>query len=148
MPSRFRPYSIVITGLSFLLASTGCGPNIGIAAGATSCQAGSAQIRVGDGFLQNICGCQETSTAAVVSPATLTCTVSGTGTKVFFHYIGTRLTHQLGPTSAASVFPASPISDPHAPQPVRVHVVQFNSSGTFAFEDLQNPAMTGRIIVP
>jgi hypothetical protein len=140
-------YRIGMTGL-LGFALSGCGDTISVLSAATTCQSGSVQIRVGDGFLQPICGCQEGSTAVVIPPATLTCTLPAAGTVVFFHYLATHLPHQLGPVSQPSSFPTSPLSDPASTQPVRSHVVRFDASGTFSYMDLQTPAMRGTVVVP
>lgn len=135
----------------------GCGAtlaNPSLSPSATACTANTAQIGVGDGYLQNLCGCGGTPGQIISPPQTLTCNVSATGTTVFFHYLGTRLTHQIAPAGAAggdgsaTAFVMSPISDPADKSPVRAHAIQLTASGTYSFVDLYTPQLKGSIIVP
>lgn len=135
----------------------GCGSSTSLptlAASATACTSNTAQIGIGDGFVQNLCGCGGTSGQVITPPQTLTCNVGAAGTTVFFHYIGTRLTHQIAPAGAAGgagaadAFAVSPISDPAADTPIRVHAITLNASGTYSFVDLYTPQLQGSIVVP
>lgn len=110
----------------------------------TVCQAGTAQIAVGDVYLQNLCGCQQ-ATSIVNPPGTLTCTIPA-GTTVFIHYLGTRLAHQILPTVPNS-FPPSPLSDPNASTPIRSHAFQLRTAGNYNFQDVFYPALNGTFVV-
>jgi len=149
-----------ISGLSAALSLAllaGCGDissNSNLAASATACTANTAQIGIGDGFVQNLCGCGGTSGQVITPPQSFTCNVSAVGTTVFFHYLGTRLTHQIAPAGAAGgagsadAFAMSPISDPTDKTPVRVHAIKLSVSGTYSFVDLYTPQLKGSIVVP
>ncbi len=113
----------------------------------TNCSARVAQLAVRDGFIQNLCGCVEPIVEPTpASPTTLvTCTVTA-GTTVFFHYIATTLTHAIVSTGSPS-FVSSPLSDPVAQTPYRIHGVLFDKAGTYRFEDAFNEGLQGRIVV-
>jgi hypothetical protein len=108
------------------------------------CATNQVQIAVNDGFIQNLCGCSEPA-ATIFPPATLTCTVDA-GTVVYFWYLGTTLRHQIH-SSASPTFPTSPVSDPNNSNPIKVHVVTLNTAGTYDFEDIFEPSLSGSIIV-
>lgn len=127
--------------LPWALAATllGCAEgNPTIEGATTKCQSGVAQVQVEDGFFRILCGCAETAGTQAISG--LTCTVS-LGTKVFFHYSGTLLPHQL--TSSNPDFGTSPISEPGRMNTARTHVVHPTAVGDYAFHDLFNAQMTG-----
>lgn len=63
----------------------------------TDCDAGIAQIRVGDGWQQVLCGCVlEAAGTVTYAPVQLTCTVNA-GTRVFFRFEGSVTPHQIAP---------------------------------------------------
>jgi hypothetical protein len=112
----------------------------------TTCQSAQAQILVMDGFLKRLCGCVEASGTQVGVGTSLDCTVAA-GTTVFFHYVGTRMKHQIVPTVANS-FTASAPRDPDRSDSVLAHGVVFNASGTYGYQDFYFPNLIGQIIVP
>ncbi len=138
------------TVLPFILAtlSTACGnfAQLSVTPTNSTCQANQAQILVGDGFLKNLCGCTQTAGTQVGPGTSLDCTVVA-GTTVFFHYIGTRLKHQIAPTTSGS-FVISPPRDPDNANSILAHAVTFQTSGTYGFQDLYFPQLIGQIIVP
>lgn len=147
--------------LAGLAVFAGCsGPPTGgiglIAAADTACRTGVAEIRVGDGFMQTLCGCVgpgETSGAVFSTPGTLTCTLASPTTAMFFYFTGNVLQHQIIPLGTPS-FVASPLIGPGAPgtsttiSTTTVHAVTFGTPATtYQFEDSIN-GLTGQIIVP
>jgi hypothetical protein len=108
----------------------------------TTCQPGSAEILVGDGYLKSVCGCSG-SPETVTPPASLTCSVP-VNTTLFFLYAGTRLTHQIVPTVQDSL-PASGVSS--VKSLIHSHTVIFAAPGTYGFYDNFNSAMVGQIVV-
>ena len=134
-----------------LMITAGCdAPNSNTpAVQATACQAGAAQIAVADGYLQNVCGCNEPAGTLSGPSMSLTCTVRP-NTIVLFRYQATRLKHQIIPTGTTdlSIFGASPVSDPLSSAPVLVHAIQLTASGTYTFQDAFNSALSGQIVVP
>jgi plastocyanin len=109
-----------------------------------ACTPGKAQLAVYDGFIQNLCGCQEPE-EVVMPPASLTCTVPA-GTTVWFWYISTTQFHQIQST-ANPTFPTSPLNDPNASNPVKTHVVTLKDPGNYEFQDVYNRAVNGTIVV-
>ncbi|MGK5084894.1 hypothetical protein WDW37_16525 [Bdellovibrionota bacterium FG-1] len=129
-----------------------CGNNPGSvsqespAASDTSCVSGQAQIAIRDGFLQNLCGCNESAGQLIpTQQGTLICTVPS-GVTVFFHYLGTSLKHEIVSTGSPA-FLSSPPSDPKAILSLPTHVVQFANPGTYSFEDAFDTGLQGQIIV-
>jgi hypothetical protein len=115
-------------------------------AASNPCRARTAQILVGDGFQKLICGCQESSERVIASSSgPATCTVS-TGTVIFFHYLGTQLSHQIVPRDGAN-FPASPVSDPSAEKTLPVHGFRIDAVGTYSYADAYDSGINGRILV-
>ena len=99
-----------------------------------SCSPGAAAIGVTDGMVARLCGCAEGGGGWQTFDAGMTCTVAN-GTTVVFHYISTRLRHQVitAPASAASFAP-SPVSDPFDSPVIRAHGVTL-STGTYTVSD-------------
>jgi hypothetical protein len=130
------------------ILGVGCGSGtntVEITPELSGCTAGMAQISIQDGFSRRLCGCQETGSDPILPPAALTCTVSR-GTVVFFHFYGTRLAHQIASVGTPS-FPASPLADSLAIEPVLTHSVSLGQAGTYQFNDLIDQTITGSIIV-
>lgn len=127
--------------VAVLLVLTGCGSTdkYGAQEPVLGCGAGQAQILVQDGFLKNLCGCQEAAGTVAVQGQSLTCTVSA-GTQVSFNYAGTQIRHQIISSSTPEGFPASGLGVPS-------HVVRFSSIGTFPFRDQFNTLLAGQIVV-
>lgn len=155
----FMKHVLLLTSIllcTFLLCSCGNNnsvPDYGVDYGvndnstpASCVTAKIAQIVVLDGFLQNICGCQETPKVTAAG-SSFVCTVPA-GTVVYFQYSGTVLAHQLISNGTPS-FPSSPLSDPgDLKHPlVRSHAVVMNSSGSYNFSDAFNGALSGVIVV-
>lgn len=120
-----------------------------VSAPTSTCPSGTAEILVGDGFLQRVCGCTETSGTSVGSNTSLGCTVTS-GTRVYFHFVGTTLLHQIV-TSGTPSFASSAVYDPkpdNASDGAHVHVVRLTTSGTYSYRDLYNPGLRGTVTVP
>jgi hypothetical protein len=113
---------------------------------ASSCSAGSAAIGVSDGLIAVLCGCDESGGAWQTFDTGLTCTVRP-GTTVVFHYLGTRLRHQIITTpSSASAFSPSPISDPIEDPGIRAHAVTL-TTGTYTFTDAFDSRLASTLVV-
>lgn len=112
----------------------------------SQCTGGEAQIGVGDGFLQFLCGCTGGSPTGTTlpAPANLTCHVPS-GTTVFFQYIAIQDQHQII-NSSGNFFPSGPIINP--PAVGQVSDATFTATGTYGFQDAFNNALQGSIIVP
>ncbi len=110
----------------------------------SNCKPGVAQILVQDGFLQNLCGCDQNNGVMVVPPATLNCTVPR-GTTVFFHFTGNRLRHQIIPTGTQTFVP-SPQINPDSDTKLRAYAITLQDLGTYPFEDGINRSMSGQLI--
>jgi plastocyanin len=138
-------FSIGLSGLS------GCNqeqlsPNIDPSGSA--CTTTSAQIGVGDGFIENLCGCTgagELGKGVQPAPANVTCTVPS-GTTVFFVYMGIETQHQIINNSGSS-FPAGQIATPSDPN-THIAAALFSASGTYNFEDAFDTQIQGKIVVP
>ena len=134
-----------------ILAACGSSNSVSnaIAPSQTACPAGAARIGLNDGFIQALCGCSQNGGAPdateVVAGSALTCHVP-VGTQVFFELQGVYLAWQIVPTGTPT-FPASTLLDPRAEVPVRSHVVQFSTAGTYGFSNAFNSAMQGSIVV-
>ena len=113
----------------------------------TVCSGQTAQIQVMDGLFKRLCGCSESSDTLINSVAgeTLTCTVSS-GTIIHFHFETTHVQHQIVPSGLAEI-PATPLTQREGLLVVPAHAVQFNSVGTYPFQDRYNSLMQGKIIV-
>jgi hypothetical protein len=114
-----------------------------VSAAQTSCQAGQAQILVGDGYLQNLCGCQETP-GIVNPPAVFQCTVP-VNTSVLILFLANVTDHELVPQAGSSFVP-SPISNPNDDLPSRGYAQSFSTAGTYGFVDAFNASVTGKIV--
>lgn len=112
---------------------------------ASGCGANTALIGVGDGYIQNLCGCTEADGTTSVTQDGFTCTVSN-GDTVIFHYLGTKLKHQILSTSGGKSFPATPVNDPNSDHPVWSFSISITETGTFFFQDAFNPIISGQII--
>lgn len=94
----------------------------------TSCPSGTAQIAVYDTSLERVCGCNEASGQYFSSPGSLGCTVK-VGTVVYFNYVGITNSHQIGITGLYT----SPVRT--SSNTSQTDGYQFNSTGTFTFQD-------------
>lgn len=106
----------------------------------TVCTAGTAQIQIYDGFLRRACGCVEPSGQTYTSG--LQCTVSA-GTQMYFVFISISTTHQIAipPLGTTQVRNANPNSS------LQTDVIPLNQTGTFTFQDVYYPSLSGTIIV-
>lgn len=135
--------SIPFAALASLALFCGCDP-YSSTPGASGCGQNTALIGVRDGFLQNLCGCNEPSGTTASPGQTLTCTLPA-GTWVVFDFSNTVLAHQIVSTGANS-FPASAPKDPSKPGVVLNHAVQFTTAGTYTFQDTFEPSVNGQVI--
>jgi hypothetical protein len=146
--------TLLICGIG--LGVLGCGrgtdtivplPNV-----ATECSPNSAQILVGDGYLQNLCGCIGTgeNTQIYPIPGNLTCHLAPSESQavVFFNFSNTTLQHQIVPTSTGAKFAPTPyINLPNSNTPT-VFAVSFPESETvYPFQDAFSK-LNGQIFVP
>lgn len=140
---------------------SGCGDNrtpdgltLPISASATACLPGTAEILVGDGFLQNLCGCVgpgEDPSNIFAVPNSLTChlaagTTSAGTIVVTFNFFGTVYWHQIisvGPNN----FGATPLFEPGNSAHMRVFGVVLQPATPYSFQDVIS-GMTGSIFVP
>lgn len=127
----------------FLIGAVACDQTVSTPS--TSCSTGVAQIGIGDGYQEILCGCQETAGTILVAGNALTCTVSA-GTTVLFVYIEGRQTRQIIP-STAGAFNDSPVCDPGSPTPVHVHQVPFSTPGGYGYQDRFLSTLSGTITV-
>jgi hypothetical protein len=111
----------------------------------TGCGAGQTQIRVGDGYLQSMCGCNEGDGTQAVGNDTLTCTASAPRT-VIFHFANAKLTHRIQSTgSGALSFPSSPLYTALQEHPVLAHAITLETTGDYTFVDDFQPGIRGVI---
>lgn len=138
--------SLILLISSVFLAS--CEQRTGpvIDRGGTGCHAGLAQIGVGDGFFEALCGCTggPADGTILTAPANLVCHVPA-GTEVMFQFIDVHTTHQII-NSGGLNFPSGAVIQPGAG--IYTSAAQFNDVGTYLFEDAYDNALTGQIIVP
>ncbi|MCM2324740.1 MAG: hypothetical protein NDJ90_15885 [Oligoflexia bacterium] len=129
-----------------VLAVVACGTDREEAPSSTpGCAPGTASILVSDGYLRNLCGCNEAPGTSAAWPDTLTCTLPA-GTHVFFRYASVSRSQQIGSVGTPA-FATSPLSDPQKELPYRVHAVVFDTAGTYEFRDLLDSSVAGRIVV-
>jgi hypothetical protein len=144
---KFFILSMLLSALAVSFA--GCdpynGPNIDPTG--SQCAGGVAQIGVGDGFLEYLCGCTGSPASGTVvgSPANLTCHIPS-GTIVIFEYIAIQDQHQIVNTSGLA-FPAGTIITPGSGVTTSTTGV-LTQVGTYGFQDDFNTALQGSIIVP
>jgi hypothetical protein len=114
----------------------------------TKCTANEAEIGVGDGFIENICGCTgagELTKGVQTAPANTTCTVPS-GTTVMFVYIAIQNEHQIV-NSGGLFFPSNVLATP-SDASTHISGSLFSASGTYLFQDAFDTAIQGKIIVP
>jgi hypothetical protein len=141
---------LVAPALLFGIASACGGPDRTdpLPASATACAAGQAKILIMDGMSKRLCGCQaEPNDTIVVPPATIDCTVP-VGTTVFFEFGGTFREHQIDFTGPGQDGFDGHVNNPADLRTVRSHVVLFQSSAVYPFEDKFITDVRGSIIVP
>jgi plastocyanin len=116
-----------------------------MASSATTCTGQpQAEVLVQDGYFEDMCGCAE-GNVTFLQPAPMTCTVA-VGTTVFFVYEGSVRSHQIMSSGSPS-FVSSPLWDPPNGNTTVPHFAYlFSVSGTYAFFDSMDPAMTGSIV--
>ena len=112
----------------------------------TACKTQQVQIAVHDGFLQNLCGCTESSAQIILPPTQLTCTAAA-GTQIEFLVFTAHLEHQIISTGTTLTFPSSPRFDPMADMKQRVHAFVLNTPGTYSFTDAYDNSMIGQITI-
>ncbi|MGE0616474.1 MAG: hypothetical protein AB7P04_12620 [Bacteriovoracia bacterium] len=132
---------------ALLLSSiTGCGETLtGVQSPQTGCSANAVLILVGDGFVQNFCGCQEASGTLATSGQNLTCTFA-VGKTVIFQYQPGRLHHQIIPVGTPAIIDG-PVYDPNASVPIRSFSHVPAAAGTYRFQDSFNTAVSGQLVV-
>jgi hypothetical protein len=114
--------------------------------GGGSCDPNTAQILIGDGYQQILCGCQEASGQAVPSGGgSVTCTVSA-GKTIMFHYLGATLSHQIIPRDGSGL-PASPVSKPGDETRIPTFGFRLDRAGNYAYLDAFDPGVSGVIVV-
>lgn len=144
LPSS-RDFKFIATAALVLTAGCGNVNNPVNSAAQPKCDAGTAVIEVQDGFLRNLCGCDETAGTLALAGSSLTCTVS-TNTLVVFQFNGATLKHQIL-SQASPSFVSSPVADPQGEVRVPTYAVKLTSAGTYSFEDAFNSALAGQIVV-
>src|SRR5262245_24519516 len=104
---------LIIPALSLTLAA--CGENGNYLAensqALPTCGGSTAEIAVTDGFLRDLCGCQEASGTTTGPGESLTCTIRA-GSNIVFQYIATTVTHQII-SNGTPAFVSSAINDPN-----------------------------------
>ena len=112
----------------------------------SGCSDGVAQVRIGDGYSQVLCGCGSGSKGLVPQETPLRCQLATSQTRLFLIYSGNARKHQMvstGPCSFVSYAPTKPEE-----RILEVQVLEFSQpSRTYAFEDLFSP-IQGEILVP
>ena len=134
-------FPLVLVGF---LALQGCGTDTSRTLN-SGCANNTAILAVYDGAIQNLCGCQESSTDLIAGNQGVTCTVSQ-GSTVIFQYIRTQLPHQIA-GSGTPQMGTSPLSQPKDEIPLRTFSLILNQAGTYSFEDLYDLTINGQIIV-
>ena len=116
----------------------------------TACSDSNVAVRVGDGFMQILCGCtaaNENPGTLIFAPTVLKCHLPSQTKMVFFHFPGTVLKHQIVSTGP-NYFGPTALSDPSSSSVMRSSAVSIPSvSGTYEFQDIFNGAI-GQFIVP
>lgn len=134
---------IAIGSVSGSLLLTSCGtstiPLSNVAPAQTACQPNTAQIAVGDGFLQILCGCTQANEAPLTvfpTPEKLTCHVQSANTTVFFLFVNTKSRHQIVPTGP-NFFQPSAVNNPSVDPVIISSATLLSQPGTvYSFEDL------------
>ena len=142
---------IALSTFTLLLLLAACGDTLPPAGGGgqavqSGCGAGSALIVLGDGYIENLCGCAEEAGTRVVAPDTFTCTVE-TGTVVIFDATATDLEHQVHFTVTPAPAAGSPILGGRSATGTVRHAVAVDLAGTYEFSDLFQNGIPGRIVV-
>ncbi|MGZ3688564.1 MAG: hypothetical protein ACXVBW_09700 [Bdellovibrionota bacterium] len=128
-------------------AASSCGVNPTVATQAqTACSSAQAEILVGDGFTERLCGCAEGTSGVIARDAATVCTVPK-GTSLYFIYQNYQ-PHQIVPkVGSPNVFTPMMPSDPrHGDHPTVVFVIPTMSVGTYQFVD-QYDTISGTINV-
>jgi hypothetical protein len=111
-----------------------------------SCPAGIAEVGIGDGYFQTLCGCDEPAGRFFGASTTLTCTVP-LNTTVIFYFLASHGVHQIRSVGTPD-FPASPISDPGQSElAVRAHAIRPVATGIYRFQDITNHTASGQVII-
>jgi hypothetical protein len=142
------PFALLSATLLATLSA--CGPSAqpgdALPGADTTCAANSAQLAVGDGFQEILCGCAEPGGTVIASGTgvSVTCTIP-VGTQVFFYYIGTKTKHQIMAADGVS-FPSGPVSDPTDSVPVRVTSFQLTAAGSYPYNDAYDAGISGTLV--
>ena len=142
-----RIRSVLMISLSLL--SAGCSQQIGCIRGLnpsdTVCPANDAEVAIGDGFVENLCGCLSPGENGTqqVAPNPITCHIAAGGF-VFFQFINTKQIHQIIPAPGSIFFPAGTVSDPSKTPLVETAPIPF-PAGTYQFQAAYS-ALTGTIV--
>lgn len=139
--------AIALLALSLGAMGNTCQDEHSVPGPSATCEAGTAQIAVHDGYLQRVCGCGGTDGEMIASPGHLSCTLE-IGSTVFIHYFGARLPHRIIPTGTPD-FPIGPIYDPRVGDTDMVRASAFEPAavGTYLFQDEFQVDLTGDFIV-
>jgi plastocyanin len=113
-------------------------------AAANACPSNVAMVQVSDGYMEDLCGCQEGAGVIFLTQQPLTCTVS-VGATVQFVVTGNQLSHQILPTGTSTFMP-SPVFTPGA-DGAQVYPVTFSTGGGYGFTDAYDSALSGTIQV-
>ena len=147
----FRNPLLLLTAFVALALAPACGREVTLYPGGSAaqvtpgCTTGAALILVGDGFLQNLCGCAEPDGTRVLTPSVFTCTVQA-GTLVVFDYVTAGTSHQILSTGTPS-FPDSPVADPAAREDFSRHAIQPGTPGSYGFTDAFDTRVSGTLVV-
>lgn len=144
--------SKTIAALALLALSLGamgntCQDESAFPAPSATCDVGTAQIAVHDGYLQRVCGCGGIDGEMVATPGHLSCTLK-LGSTVFIHYFGAQLPHRIIPTGTPD-FPVGAIYHPSLGDlaSVRSHAFEPEVVGTYPFQDEFQVDLTGDFTV-
>ena len=144
----YRRFSLLFLGLFLILSSLACDQDTnGMPTGETECQDGNAVIQVLDGMFIIRCGCTEAvgTNSSVTQP--FTCTMSKSGSLVFFLFSNIQYRHQIISLGSPS-FTSLPVVDPE--NRLNSYSTGTLSTGTYSFSDAYGggSSQAGAIIVP
>jgi hypothetical protein len=139
--TRFTLSLLITAALLFVACDPSTAPVVTLSE--TDCTANEAQIRISDGYFQNLCGCVEAA-GTIVRSGNFTCTVK-VGTTVFFLYIDTHLDHEIISTGGLPIA-STGVNQPGSSSNQNVTAL-FQTAGTADFADAFNNNIAGQIIV-
>ncbi len=138
---------MALSACGFSSGFSGVGNITSLDSAKTECQSGVAEILIGDGFMEILCGCTEAQGTIFPSPGNLSCHLRNPTSTILFLYSGTVLKHRILSVGNPT-FLSSPISDPMSVSPYPVHRALVSQSGSiFAFQDSYS-GMVGQIFTP